>query len=313
MQRALIAAVAMATIVAAPAAATATPVPSPVTAGAAQDPMSGRWSHEALEASVSGPIATAESGNLARGEQEFERLLADAGDYPEERCRLLTAFAVGLMTLFEPGAEPVKYMRRAVLEARKAFPAESRMLAMALADYGILELETGGRASPEGEAALVEALGIRMRLLGPYHIETLVASTSLGQIRGAPERTGRSPAKVMEASRFFAPLLGAEPLENPEDSIDYLYLQWTEMLIDNRRPDMACKVLEALPEVDRRLRLNLDHIGFSVGLQLQAAGFERQAAPLVKEGVGAETLFGDLLGLQTSPDGTGPPPRCGAA
>lgn len=313
MRRALIAAVAMATILAAPAALAAAPLPSAIPARAAQDPMSGRWSHEALEAAVSGPIATVESENLARGEQAFERLLAAAGDDPEERCRLLTAFAVRLMTLFEPGAEPVKYMRRAVIEARKAFPADSRMLAMALADYGILELETAGAASPEGEAALVEALGIRMRLLGAHHIETIVASTSLGRIRGAPARTGRSPEKVMEASRFFAPLMRAEPLENPEDSIDYLYLQWTEMLIDNRRPDMACKVLEALPEVDRRLGLNLDHIGFSVGLQLQAAGFEREAAPLVKERVRAGDLFGALLGSGTPPGGAGPPPRCGPA
>lgn len=313
MRRALIAAVAVATAVAAPAAASPPPLPSGIAAPAAQDPMSGLWSHEALEAAVGGPIATVESGDLAGGEEAFERLLAGVGDDPEERCRLLTAFAVQLMTLFEPGADPVKYMRRAVIEARRAFPPESRMLAMALADYGILELETAGRASPEGEAALVEALGVRMRLLGPHHIETLMASTSLGRIRGAPERTGRSPAKVMEASRFFAPLLRAEPLENPEDSIDYLYLQWTEMLIDNRRPDMACKVLEALPEVDPRLGLNLDHIGFSVGLQLQAAGFERQAAPLVKERVRPEDMVGALFGFRDSPGASGPPPQCGPA
>lgn len=313
MRRGLIAAIAVAMTVAVSFGAAPAPAASQTVADH-QDPMAGRWSGDALAEAVSRPIAIVESGDMARGEQAFERLLAEVGDDPEERCRLLTAFGISLMNLFDSDADPVKYMRRAVDEARRAFPAESRMLAMALADYAIVELETRDEgASAEAEAALVEALGIRSRLLGPWHIETLVASTTLGKIRGAPARTAGSPAKVIEAARYFAPLLRAQPLDDPEDTIDHLFLEWTAMLIDNRRPDMACKVLEALPDVDPRLHLNLDYIGLHVGLQLQEAGFDGEAAPLVKESRWQDNPVAALLGDLPSTRATGAAPECGPA
>lgn len=244
------------------------------------DPFAGIWNDEALERAVVWPQDALDKDDLPEAERRMDELLARAGDDHARRHHLMTAWAIQLI-LHSPDKDgPLLWLRRANEEARAAYPG-SRLLAMALGDYGHFEVQHfGGTASPEAEAALVEALDIQLRLLGPRHPETLATSAVLGQLRGDPVRTGGDPARIAEASRLFGAVLAADP---PEESGDYdqTLLDWMDMLIANDRPDTACAILGKLPRLERKLRIHLQYVAYQTGLKLRDHGFAGHAAPLL--------------------------------
>ncbi|HWW12853.1 MAG TPA: hypothetical protein VN018_10060 [Brevundimonas sp.] len=247
---------------------------------AADDPFSGVWAQDVLERLVVGPTDTLDKGDLARAEQQVEAMIARAPD-AAERGRIMTAWAIALMTHHSDKGDALPWLRRAVGEARQAYPADSRLLAMSLGDYGSFEVrERGARTSPEAEDALVEAVDIQRRILGPGHVETLSTSVSLGTLRGLPARTQGDPARIAAAARLFEPLLTANRPAEPGD-LDQFFLDWTDMLIANGQPDAACAVLQKTATLGDRLRMNLDFIRFQTGIKLRDAGFTDHAAPLI--------------------------------
>lgn len=253
----------------------------PAVAQDADDPFAGPWAEEALERAVRGPREALDKGNLAIAEERLRRLLDAAAEDPAERVRLMTAWAIALMVHHSGKGDPLPWLRLAAREAGAAWPADSRLRAMALGDYGTFEVERlGAETSPEAEAALVEALDIRRRRLGPGHVETLSATVALGQLRGHPGRTQGDPERIAAAAAFFEPLLTADAVAD-EDSLDPFFLAWTGMLIANGRPDAACAVLQKLPPLERRLNLSLDFIAHQTGLKLRDAGYAGHAAGLI--------------------------------
>jgi hypothetical protein len=248
----------------------------------ADDPFAGPWAEEELERAVKGPLEALDKGDLNVAEQRVEQLLTAAASDPAERARLMTAWAIALMIHADKG-DPLPWLRRAAAEARTAWPADSRLRAMALSDYGTFEVEQlGAAASAEAEAALVEALEINRARSGPGHVEAIATSVALGQLRGQPGRTEGDPERIAEAARFFEVLLTADPVTG-DDGLDQFFLDWTRMLIANRLPDAACAVLDKLPGLERRLKLSLVFIAFQTGVALRDAGYARHAASLISD------------------------------
>ncbi|HYC68091.1 hypothetical protein [Brevundimonas sp.] len=288
MRRALVVAVALATAFAETAGASPAVAASPQTAAApvADDPFAGAWAEEELERAVKGPLEALDKGDITVAEQRVEQLLTAAASEPAERVRLMTAWAIALMIHADKG-DPLPWLRRAAAEARTAWPADSRLRAMALSDYGTFEVEQlGAAASAEAEAALVEALEINRARLGPGHVEALATSIALGELRGQPGRTGGNPERIAEAARLFEVLLTADPVTG-EDDLAPFFLDWTRMLIANGQPDAACAVLDKLPALEGRLKLNLRFIALRTGLALRDAGYARQAASLISDEIPA--------------------------
>lgn len=277
-----IAAAALFLALAAPAAPP-DPAPGPAMVQDADDPFAGPWAEEALERAVRGPREALDKGDLAVAEQRLGRLLDNAADDPAERVRLMTAWAIALIVHHSDKGDPLPWLRLAAREAATAYPADSRLRAMALSDYGAFEVEElGAETTPEAEAALVEALGIQRRRLGPGHVEALATTVTLGRLHGHPGRTEGDPERIAAAAAFFEPLLTADAVTG-EDSLDQFFLEWTGMLIANGQPDAACAVLEKLPAVERRLNLTVDFIAFQTGIKLRDAGYARHAAALISE------------------------------
>lgn len=244
------------------------------------DPFVGPWSEASLETAVAGPREALDKGDLTEAERRVQRLLDGAPD-AAERSRLATAWAIALMIHHSDKGDPLPWLRRAAEEARLGYPGDSRLLAMALGDYGTFESERLGAAtSPEAEAALAEASAIQGRRLGAGHVEALATTVALGKLRGHPGRTEGDPARLDAASRLFERLLTADrPAEDGD--LNHFFLDWTRMLIANRRPDAACAVLEKLPSIAPHLRLSVEFIGYQTGLSLREAGYSRQAEPLI--------------------------------
>lgn len=284
MRGALIVGLALATVLASAAGASPAGPASPQTAPApmADDPLAGSWAEEELERAVKGPREALDKGDLAAAERRLEQLMAAAPD-PAERVRLMTAWAIALITHHSGKGDPLPWLRRAAGEARSAWSADSRLRAMALSDYGAFEVERlGAEASQEAEAALLEALDIQRARLGAGHVEAVATSITLGQLRGHPGRTGRDPERIAEAARFFEVLLSADPVTG-DDGLDQFFLEWTDMLIANGQPDAACAVLDKLPGLERRLKLSLVFIAFQTGAALRDAGYARHAASLISD------------------------------
>lgn len=272
--------VAAGTVAAGPTPSPATPASPLVAAQTSDDPFAGAWAEEAMSRAVRWPREALDAGDLVEADRRLEKLVGDAGSDAGERSRLLTAYALEIMTHFSDKGDPVPYLRRAAGEARLGFAPDSRMLAMSLSTWAEAEIQRrGAETSPEAEAALVEALDIRRTRLGPGHAETLVAATTLGKLRGDPARTGGDPARIAEASKLFEGLMSADRT-GPDEPLDHLFLEWMGMLIANAQPDAACDVLARLPEVGKRLNLNLPMIANYAGRELRDAGYVVQAAGL---------------------------------
>lgn len=143
----------------------------------------GRLTPKAMEKMVEEPIAAVRRQSLTSGQVKFEQLLAANeqrfGRDSAQVADLLEAFGVELYSLgFEDGQQAalpasVNYLREAVPHYRKAFGPEHPEVAVALhtlADANITL--SGGRLTPEAQAALEEALRIRLTALGPNNSET---------------------------------------------------------------------------------------------------------------------------------------------
>lgn len=279
----------------------------PVSPWQEADPFTGAWSPDALEQAAEPILEAWRKGGPRAGDAALDAFLARA-DGASERARILTAYGVYLMVENTSEDETVgstlalPYMQRALTEGRSGFPSDSRMLAVLLHDAATTEfMARGPDTSATAEAWLEEAHGIRRSRLGASHPETLSSLVRLAEIRGQPQRLESDPARIEAVSRLYEPLLTAEPGE--EGDLDYAFAAWMGFLVDARRPDEACAVLQKVNQQAGRLRLNMDYIGFGLGEKLMEAGYEDRGKPLVRE-------MG-VLSLLTGGDPSGKPPRCG--
>ena len=238
---------------------------------------------EELDRAVVDPVSRWRGNQRQHGDARFEAMLQTAEEEPAERARLLTAYGMAIFT--QDAAASLPYLKRAVTEARQAFRPDSRQLAMALSDYATVEYETlGDDVTPEAEAMVREAHGIRLRTLGLHHSETLVSRSTLRRIEDLPSRINGDPEKLALASRRYEAVL-APRLDRrlePWDA-DIVVDQWISMLIANRRPDLACEVLVRLQSrpIGEFSEFGNPDLGRKVGERLKRAGYVREAAPLL--------------------------------
>lgn len=243
------------------------------------DPYEGSWANDTFERDVAGPISTTRTGGLAKGAAQLEHLLQQSGEDSAERARLLFAFALALPPIGIDYDDTLPWLRRAINEGRAGFPTDSRRFAMILSGYAETEvLAFGDNASDEALRAAREALEIRRRILGLSHVETMVASVTVGEIEGSVRRTAKDPKKVSAAAAYFEPLTVMSPPDDPEDGgVDHMFLAWIRMLVINDQPEAACRVLDRLPSIRRKLGLNLPFIGHQTSRAMREAGHRAQA------------------------------------
>ncbi|HEV2746265.1 MAG TPA: tetratricopeptide repeat protein [Allosphingosinicella sp.] len=170
-----------------------------------------RLSPDKMERLVAGPMAAVREDGLAAGDAVFERLraaeAARSGPAGVGVADLLTAYAVELY------GEWVSTEDRALLQAsrdrllaaitayRAAFGPDHPEVAVALHSFADVDIPLNdGRATPQAEAALREALRIRRAALGPRHPETRAAEDRLASIAGAGTGKGAAGRALDEAS-----------------------------------------------------------------------------------------------------------------
>lgn len=243
------------------------------------DPYEGSWANDVFERDVAGPISATRTGGLAKGAAQLEHLLQQSGEDSTERARLLFAFAVGLPPLGIDYEDTLPWLRRAIDEGRSGFPTDSRRFAMILSGYAETEVMAfGENASDEALLAARESLAIRRRILGAVHVETMVASVTVGEIEGSVRRTAKDPKKVSAAAAYFEPLMVMAPPDDPEGGgVDHMFLAWIRMLVVNDQPEAACRVLDRLPSIRRKLDMNLPFIGHQTSRAMREAGHRVQA------------------------------------
>ncbi len=259
----------------------AIPLPRPSPSGLdLQDPTTGAWSEEAFDRAVAKPVSAWARQGRIEGDRRFETLLGTVGQDHTERTRLLTAYGMAIFARDEKAAS-LPYLKRAATEARSAFTPNSRQLAMALADYATVEFEVlGDDVTPEAEQMTREAYGIRMRILGLHHDETRSSRGTLSRIEELPSRIRGNAEKLAVVSRRYEALLASTSgrLLEPWEA-ESLQDQWIDMLIANRRPDLACAALVSLQSGPGRA--GSPWLGRVIGQKLQDAGYTRQAEPLL--------------------------------
>ena len=259
------------------------PSPQPHVPMPEPDPAADAWSVEALDKAVAGPVSAWTADGRGEGDVRFEALVRAAHLNGEEQVRLLTAY--GMAIFARDKAASLTYLKRAAIQARKAFGPDSRQLAMALADYATVEYETlGDRASPEAELMAKEAHSIRLRTLGLRHFETLASQSTLRRFEELPSRINGDPEKLALVSRRYEAALAPRLDQNLEPwDRERIADRWISVLIANRRPDLACELLVQLQSkpVGEFHEFGNPALGQEVGEQLKRAGYAREAAPLL--------------------------------
>jgi len=153
-----------------------------------------RLSPERMDALVAGPMAVLKTSGLDAAQKAFEALVADTvrkhGKGTVREADLLTAFGVALDLeginrddqQLERAAAP--YIERAIPAYRAAFGPRHPEVALALNSYATLIHNFHDKAlDAKAEAALVEAISIRIEKLGPENSETKTAQAELAMLR----------------------------------------------------------------------------------------------------------------------------------
>lgn len=197
------------------AAVAQTAPPSPINRPAAGAETKDRMSNEDMRALVRRPVDEILSGEVARGERDFEALLQarsrDTGPASVEVADTITAMGV---TLYSDARDQnndamkrksVAYLARAITAARAAFGPDHPEVALALNDYADVERKIDhADPPPDVESSLEEAYRIRLAALGPWNAETGATLAYLGQVKGLPSRTKGDAGKVAQAAALLS-------------------------------------------------------------------------------------------------------------
>lgn len=176
--------------------------PPPEHGGTTADRLSERQRSRLVER----PMDLVERGELAAGQQQFEReyaaMLERKGEQSITLGDMLIAFGVGLWRE-EHEAEAVPYLRRAVDAYRKAVGPDDPEIALALnsvADAVYNDWDKPAGPPPEALEAMRETLRIRRASLGPKNAETAVTYVRLGRLNGHPAMTKGDPGRIEAAA-----------------------------------------------------------------------------------------------------------------
>jgi hypothetical protein len=138
---------------------------------------------EAMLKLVEGPVKTAESGDLAAADRQFQAQLAAVrkakGENSVEAADQLNAMGVALQNRGSERSRPdmmraaVPYLRSGVEAARRAWGPRHPEVALALVDYAEGTHSACPDPLPEDlVSSMAEAYAIRYQSLGPLHPET---------------------------------------------------------------------------------------------------------------------------------------------
>ncbi len=203
---------------------------------------------------VAAPLAKAERGDLAGGQQDFEGLLDQRrqqfGADSAQVANTLTAFGVFLFNDACSACGPaqkraaVAYLQRAIEATRAAFGPGSLEVARALNDCAEVERSVYADRPPlEADEMLAEALRIRLEALGPTDPQTVATVSRVSELESLTAR-GRADdaqiarvAAILQAAVSAARQRAAEKPDEPAwiyDLTAKFYLKY-----DRLRPAMA--------------------------------------------------------------------------
>ena len=148
---------------------------------------------EMMTEMVAEPMAALRAGGVAAGREAFEQLRRTAAArYGPESVRIADlhmAFGVELYmrSMITEDQELLRasrdYLHASIPAYRATFGTTHPDVALALNSYADVEIKLhGDRVTPQAEAALREALRIRLATLGPKNIETLATQDALATI-----------------------------------------------------------------------------------------------------------------------------------
>ena len=207
---------------------------------------------------VKGPMQAVQARDLARGEREFEALLAATtarqGVHSLEVGDALMSFGV---EVFAAGyrEQAVDYVKRAVDAYRTARGPDDVEVAVALHSYADLMTELHPDSlNASAIAAAQEALRIRRLKLGPGDIETAGAYVTLGRLRGAPVNTAGDQARIAEAATLIRSGIAiyARSANAAPDEVPGAYLLLAELYARNGQAADTLAVLPADLDESRR-------------------------------------------------------------
>jgi hypothetical protein len=238
-----------------------------------------RITPQALAALVAGPIALADSGDLAAAEAEFEQLRHQAtfrhGKGSVETHDLLTAFALGLYgsrvvtiaTALSADEAPqvaspdprkalaLSVFRRAAIEARGAFGPDHIETSLALYTLAEALLPSGNLAereevSPEEAVkALEEAYAIAAARFGTRHRDTNILLALLAEAKSHPSRIAGARGRLQEVSGLYRLVIANLPAEAGEPDPLEVRTAWIGFLV---RHDQIAEAEEVVADARRR-------------------------------------------------------------
>lgn len=233
-----------------------------------------RLSSDQMEELVAKPMALVRSGKLGQAKSSFEKMMSKArkqrGENSVIEADLLTAFGVSLYVEGLDRKEDalrrasLPYLAQAIPAYRAAFGPIHPEVAVALNSHAdVIIALNDDVATPEAEAAIEEALSIRLATLGPGNIETLASRKQLAIIRGHPARVAGDGARLAVATDALRAAIGDAP-ETPDsrhESAPMMRLALALMLARNGSIDeaviegnRALEAMEAWQEDERCVR-----------------------------------------------------------
>jgi len=169
-----------------------------------------RMPPERLARMVYRPVALAEHGDLAAGEDALKALIRPLGTSKDDMIRradLLTGFAVGLYQAETPNeglrVASFPYFRRAIAVYETALGPKSPEVALALNSYADAEVRAYDGAVPQDAIdAIARAYAIRRYALGPDNAETRIALRKWKEYRLFPTSTARNADDVDKVTAY---------------------------------------------------------------------------------------------------------------
>ncbi len=214
---------------------------------------SDRMPEEAMAQLVTAPMSLVRSGDLKTASEIFERQIAAIrearGVGSVQEADLLMAFGVELFTETEVDEKDLQraalpYLARSVEVYRAAFGPVSPEVALALNSYAdVLLVLNESKPTAEAEAALQEALRIRMAVLGRRNIETVATRAHLARLHGHPSVVKGDRERLARAAAEYEVAISDAPTSASarDASAPMLRLSLAQMYLDNDERSLARK------------------------------------------------------------------------